>query len=176
MKVILYMAISVNGLITDASGETPWCESVWERYKKTLQHAGCLIVGRRTHEIMDKIGEYEKLAVKRVVVLAKSRLELPPGMTAADDPDQAIAELEAEGFAEVVVGGGAETNKAFLEAGLVDEICLDIEPFLFGRGLPLLQGAGLNLNLRLVGVDRYAENSLGVRYLVLPSSKSGPRT
>ena len=163
------MAVSVNGLICDADGNTPWCESEWDKYQKVLGRAGCLIVGRRTHEIMSEQGEYNRLAIRRVVVLTSGNLVLHQGMTTACNPSDALAELENEGFKEVVVGGGADTNAAFLRTGKVNEIYLDVEPHLFGKGKPISQAFDGNIKLQLVETEHYSPNSIGLRYLVLAS-------
>jgi dihydrofolate reductase len=167
MKVILYLAISINGLIEDASGATPWSGKQWERWGLELKRAGCVVVGRNTHDLMSESGEYEKYGVRRVIVLTSRAIDPDPLIKTAASAQQALDELAAEGFSEIVIGGGSQTNAAFLEIGCVSEIYLDVEPFLFGGGLPLLSPLpALNLDLQLLDVDRYAPNALGLRYKV----------
>ena len=169
MKVIVYLAISVNGIIEDAKGGTPWSAEQWEKWGAELKRAQCLIVGRTTHDLMSDSGEYEKYGVRRVIVLTSSGISPDPIVTTAASARQALEQLSQEGFSEVVVGGGAKTTAAFVEIGCVSEIYLDIEPFLFGGGLPFISPLGeLNLNLELRDIDRYAPNAVGLRYRVLP--------
>jgi dihydrofolate reductase len=168
MKVIVYLAISVNGLIENAKGGTPWSEEQWTNWGLELKRAACLIVGRTTHDLMSESGEYEKYGVRRVIVLTSTTITSDPIITTAASATQALDQLSQEGFTEVVVGGGAKTNAAFLEIGCVSEIYLDVEPFLFGSGLPFAGPLGeLNLDLELLAVDRYAPNAVGLRYRVL---------
>jgi dihydrofolate reductase len=170
MNVIIYMAVSANGLINNAKNATPWCNEEWLRYGQILARAGCLIVGKKTHAIMDAAGEYKRLGVRRVVVLSSSAITSDPMVTIAPSAREGLEQLEQEGFTEVVVGGGAQTNAAFLEIGCVSEIYLDIEPYLFGGGLPLISPSGdLDLTLELLGIERYAPNAVGLRYKVLPA-------
>ena len=72
MKVVLYMAMSVNGCIAKENNETPWSDAVWESYYKIAKQFKAIILGRKTYEIM-----------KDVKIIAMSRrkvadLILPP--------------------------------------------------------------------------------------------------
>lgn len=50
---------------------------------------------------------------------------------------QILEKLEAEGYSEVVLAGGALVNPLFAEAGLIDEIMVAISPTIFGNGISL---------------------------------------
>ena len=59
--------------------------------------------------------------------------------------------FDAAGGQDVRLGGGANTIRQYLEAGLVDEMHLAIAPVLLGGGEPLLEGLNLvKLGYRLV--------------------------
>jgi dihydrofolate reductase len=50
---------------------------------------------------------------------------------------------DAAGDRDVRIGGGAATVRAYLEAGLIDELHLAIRPMLLGEGEPLWRGLDL---------------------------------
>lgn len=54
---------------------------------------------------------------------------------------------EAAGSQDVLVNGGAEINRQFLHAGLVDEVRLHLVPVALGGGAPLFDGARSDLSL-----------------------------
>lgn len=57
------------------------------------------------------------------------------------DPATVLAEArEAAGGLDVRVGGGTRTSRSFLEAGLVDEVHVQVAPVLLGRGPRLWDG------------------------------------
>jgi dihydrofolate reductase len=56
---------------------------------------------------------------------------------------------EAAGGSDVRIGGGPDTIRQYLRAGLVDELHLAIAPVLLGRGEPLFEG----LDLRALGYE-----------------------
>ena len=56
---------------------------------------------------------------------------------------------EAAGAMDVRIGGGADTIRQYLRAGLIDELHIAISPILLGRGEPLFEG----LDLRALGYE-----------------------
>jgi dihydrofolate reductase len=62
---------------------------------------------------------------------------------------------EAAGDRDVAIGGGAETFRQYLAAGLVDQMQLNVVPILLGGGTRLFEdGAGVGLKLeRILVVD-----------------------
>jgi dihydrofolate reductase len=80
----------------------------------------------------------------------------------AHSPADALQQLKAEGFSQVIVGGGVKTNSSFLERGLIDEIILDIEPFLFKKGLPLTNEMVADYRLELLEIEKYASHAVGL--------------
>jgi dihydrofolate reductase len=53
------------------------------------------------------------------------------------------AAKKAAGDCDVRIGGGADTVRQYLRAGLVDEVHLALSPTLLGRGEALLSGIDL---------------------------------
>ena len=64
----------------------------------------------------------------------------------------------AAGDRDVKIGGGADTVRQYLCAGLIDELHLAVSPMLFGRGEPLFEG----IDLRALGY-RVTEQVAGER-------------
>jgi 5-amino-6-(5-phosphoribosylamino)uracil reductase len=59
------------------------------------------------------------------------------------DPGWVLGDLRARGVRRLLVEGGAGVHRAFLGAGLVDELHLVVAPFLIGdSGAPRLTGSG----------------------------------
>lgn len=65
-------------------------------------------------------------------------------------PQAVAAHLRSQGHEEVALIGGAQVNRGFLLAGLVDEIYLTVEPVVFGRGLHIFDDQDLELSLTLL--------------------------
>lgn len=58
-------------------------------------------------------------------------------------------------------------NASFIAAGLIDEIFLDVEPHLFGKGIKLFEGKNFEAKLKLLGVKKISKNEVQLHYKVL---------
>lgn len=85
-----------------------------------------------THKApQDKIHELQKRGVK---------IYITEGETV--DPAYVLDTLYKQGVKKVLLEGGGRTNWEFLSKCLVDEIILTVTPYVFGRGVSLVEGAG----------------------------------
>lgn len=96
-------------------------------------------------------------------------LEMEGGTTfhfATDGIEAAVARArEAAGDRDVSIAGGASTVQQALNAGLLDELTLDVSPVLLGGGTRLLDGVtGVRLEQRS---SRASDLATHVRYRVL---------
>lgn len=167
MKVILYMAISLNGMIAKSDDDTSWIsKEEWDSYSLAVRTAGNLIVGHRTYGILTKQPEFSEFKdVKLIVVAHEDFQTLSPNHTVTHSPKEALKLLS--NFDHIVIAGGGALNASFLEEKLVDEIYLDIEPIILGQGIPLFRGKDLECNLKLVGQKKISDNEIQLHYEVL---------
>src|SRR5258708_23746788 len=102
MKVILYMAMSANGMIAKGDDETPWSDEEWGSYAAIGKQIGSLIVGHRTHQLMLDGHTYEKLGYPFTVVLTHdtSKITLSDKLSPALTPTEALQKMEAAGFSQ----------------------------------------------------------------------------
>lgn len=75
---------------------------------------------------------------------------------------------EAAGERDIRIGGGAETIRQYLRAGLIDEMHIAVSPVLLGRGEPFWAG----LDLPALGY-RVVESTAGERATHLRIGRSG---
>ena len=167
MKVVLYMAISLNGMIAKSDDDTSWIsKEEWDSYSLAVRNAGCLIVGHRTYNILTKQPEFSEFKDVKLVVVAQENFQtLAQNHLVAHSPKEALEILKD--FEEVVVAGGGALNASFMEENLVDEIFIDIEPIVLGKGIPLFRDKDFERNLRLVGQKKISENEIQLHYEIL---------
>lgn len=167
MKVILYMAITANGMIAKRDDYTSWVsKEEWKSYSATVLHAGCLVVGRKTYDIMVKEGDFAKLKDVFVVVVSHQDIEMvDPMHKVAHTPQEALQLLKD--YPVVVVGGGGHVNSAFLQAKLVDELFLDVEPKIIGEGIRLFEDLGADCSLVLLDTKAVSPNVVQLHYKVV---------
>jgi len=168
MKVILYMAMTANGYIAKENDETPWSDVIWGGYYEFVKKRGNIILGERTYELMKEVNEFEKLGFPITVVVSSSTDNKNDERTTfVLSPKEAVAVMKEKDVSEVVVGGGSMLNAGFLKDGLLDEIYLDIDPWLFGKGIKLFAETNAEAKLRLLEVSKLSENVIRLHYEVL---------
>lgn len=167
MKVIMYMAISVNGMIAKSDDNTSWISAnEWNSYSAAIRKAGNLIVGRRTYNILTKQPEFSELKdVKLVAVSEKGFQPSDPSQLVARSPREALDLLRD--FEEIMVAGGGILNATFLSQDLVDELYIDIEPIVLGQGVQLFNGRDFESRLELIGQKSITHNEVQLHYKVL---------
>lgn len=167
MKVILYMATSLNGYIAKLDHETPWSEAEWESYSAMVKEKGNLVVGKTTYDLMLIDNDFASLGSPLIVCLTHSNQESSEANTVfVTSFEEAVKVLEERGFGEALIGGGGLLNRTALESGLLDEIYIDMEPKVFGDGIPLFSSSDRHLELELLSTKKIGQNGVQMHYKV----------
>jgi len=171
MSTAIYIAITPNGMIARADESADWIsESEWKLFSKFVNGHGNMIVGKRTYEILLAHGEFARPELSAIATVVLSDVPL-----AVEDPNHAVARSPAEAIAllegheTIVIAGGGRMIGSFMKENLVDELYLDIEPIVFGKGITLFEGAEFEATLKLKGVQQIGENEIQLRYEVIKS-------
>ena len=173
MKISLYMAISANGLISNARNAPDWLSNEYgEGMMGIVQKKQAVIMGKNTYKILAP--DYLPLKTTgTTVVFTNDVSATPPNPTVVytnKQPEEIILMLEEKGHEEVVIIGGTATISEFMKANLVDEIYLIVEPVLFGSGLDLFKEPGGEHKLNLIEVMKLNDNTVQLHYRVKKNS------
>src|SRR5256885_5834034 len=136
MKVVLYMATSINGYIAKADDNTDWLSPEDNAsFENICREFGNIILGRRSYETLKEDVPFPFFDVFSVVVTRQKIKNLweEKALFTDKSPKEIIEVLHNKGFENILLGGGGKTNAAFMKSGLVDEIYFDVEPIVFGR-------------------------------------------
>lgn len=141
-RVVLLAAMSIDGFIAPADKEalpsTTWTSKEdWRFFTKRSKELGTLIMGSATFETIRR-----PLAERQLVVLTSQPQRYASysdsSLTFTDEaPAALLARLANQGIEQVALCGGAKVYGQFLQADLVDELQLTVEPYIFGRGIKL---------------------------------------
>src|SRR4051812_45468031 len=95
MKVTLYTASTINGLIASTDDKTNWISEVeWNSYSKMVHEAGCMIVGHRTYDILTKQPEFSEFKDVKIVVVAHEDFPvLTSNHRVAHSPQEAVKQF-----------------------------------------------------------------------------------
>lgn len=143
--VTLKLAMSIDGRIALASGESKWITGEEARAHAHLERArsDMILVGRGTYEADDprldvRLPGLEDRAPRRALLTTGPPVE---GWARLGSP-QAIRTLADVN--DLLVEGGAETASSFLHGDLVDRLLVYRAPILIGAGKPALTDIGLD--------------------------------
>jgi dihydrofolate reductase len=168
MKVILYLATSVNGHTTVGSDGTDWVtRETIEDFSKLNIQTGVVVMGKRTYESFgDDFPQPNCLNI--VMTKDKSLLSKTiEGALFTDENPRAIVNLvEEKGYKEIFLIGGATANTSFLAAGLINEVWINIHPILIGNGKYLfneVENIDI-LNLDLIEFSKFNGNQILLKY------------
>jgi diaminohydroxyphosphoribosylaminopyrimidine deaminase/5-amino-6-(5-phosphoribosylamino)uracil reductase len=143
--VTLKLAMSIDGRIALASGESKWITGEEARANAHLERArsDMILVGRGTYEADDprldvRLPGLEARAPRRALLTTGPPVD---GWIRLSSP-QAIRTLADVN--DLLVEGGAETAASFLHGDLVDRLLIYRAPILIGAGKPALTEIGLD--------------------------------
>lgn len=170
MKVILYAATSLNGMIAAKNDSEDFLADTNRKSLKELaEKAGCFIIGRKTYEITQNLSNYnfDDINVElKMVISSDKNLKLNPPFFLVNSPKEAIKKAISMNFKRLVVVGWSLNNSAFIRENLVDEIILNIEPVIVGSWIPVFAESEFEKRLSLIEVSKIADDILQVRYRV----------
>ncbi len=173
MEIVLIAAQSLDGFITqhDIAGSrfTSPEDKAW--FAQALEKFDCSILGGTTFRAERSLFLAGREPDRRRVVLTRSPADYAGDAVSgvlefsADEPAKLVARLRADGHRRCALLGGAQIHRQFLEAGLVDELWITLEPRLFGSGTPLV-GGKIDVRLRLIGSEHLGGDTQVMRYAV----------
>src|SRR3989339_127817 len=159
MRIVLIAAISVDGKIAEKKEQSSldWTsrEDVQFFIRKTKE-LGTVVMGRKTFETIG-----HALRDRRTIVMTHHIPEQTvPGVEWTNESlSTLVHRLEKEGVASLAVIGGSTVYSEFLNAGLIQELYLTVEPILFGSGVPLASETG-RIHLELLETELLGSGSV----------------
>ena len=167
MNTTIFMAQNLNAKIARETGEEDFLSPRnWREFKSLAENIGVFAVGRKTYEAVKEWGEkgFKDVKAKRIILSRKENFEPDEDYLKASSPEEAVKIAEKEGFEKLLVTGRASVNTSFLEKELVDEIILDIQPHILGRGLNIFAEGDFEESLNLNQVKELEEGIIQLRY------------
>jgi dihydrofolate reductase len=164
MKVFILAALTADGLIgRDATHLADWTSSEDKKlFVKLTKKAGVIVMGSKTYGTIGRV-----LPGRRMVVYTRQPDDLSTDgvETTSEPPRELIKRLESEGAKGIAVCGGASIYDLFMEAGVVDELYLTIEPLLFGKGVSLFSHSK-EAHLELLDSHTFSSGTIQLHYAV----------
>lgn len=174
-KVTYGAACSLDGFIAGPNGEIDWLQyskDVDAIMKDYWARIDTLLIGRKTWEAANAMGassEGDKMmAGITSYVFSRTLGQLPEGkgILVSDNGGEFVRDLKRRRGKEICVFGGGELAQSLFEAGVIDEVGLNVHPVLLGTGVPLFRDAG-RIKLKLNDCREIGGGCLYMTYRVL---------
>jgi dihydrofolate reductase len=154
--------VSVDGFLARPDDELDFLHTGEQEphgFEEFLASVDVVVIGRRTFEVVLKLGHLALYGKKRVVVLSSRPLDFSSvkgGVVEqmSGEPTEIAKQLKSRGFQHAYIDGGI-TIQRFLAAGLVDRLVITRVPVLIGEGIPLFGRLPRDVSLRHVATRSY---------------------
>ncbi len=171
MKVTLFMAMSLNGIIARKNSDEDFLShDNWNSFSGLVKSFQNFIIGRKTFEAVKQWKEEYNFDdfkdAMKVIVSSDQNYKIDVGYKSASNPKEALEILKENGFNNILITGGATLNSSFAKENLIDEIILNVESVIIGEGIPLFSSNDFDLDLKLVDVKKLPNDIVQLRYKV----------
>lgn len=174
-KVILYIAMSLDGFIADRYGSVDWLpEGEGDfGYSDFYETIDTLIMGRTTYDQILSFGIEWPYAGKKCYVFTNrdhpsdSNTEFLTG-----DILSFVHNLKSKPGKNIWLVGGAAFANAFMEYSLIDEYWVAVIPVILGDGVRLFRDGNPSVRLSLQNLEQY-EDVVVLHYMADKINESG---
>ncbi|MBD2702337.1 dihydrofolate reductase [Spirosoma sp. BT702] len=168
-KVILGLAVSLDGYIEGPNGEYDWCFTDQDYgLNAFLKRIDAIFIGRKSYELMNnpaeeasnyQFSEYKKYVFSNTLTEVGEDVALIRG-----DLKEQVNALKSQPGKDFWLFGGADLTSSFMNAGLVDELFLAVHPILLGAGKPLFINLKDRIKLTLTDSKTYSTGLVSLYY------------
>jgi dihydrofolate reductase len=174
MKVSIIAAMTADGFIGqhDDHIATAWTNKE-DKYLFThyVKEANNMVMGYKT--FMTTAKKYPRVFNKsmpgrRLLVYTHdpaSVAQYENVEAVSEDPGELVKRLKAEGLQALAICGGAQIYTMFMNAGVVDDLYIDMQATVFGTGVSLFS-APLETSISLKEIERLGDNNVLLHYTV----------
>ncbi|MGW7970174.1 dihydrofolate reductase family protein [Staphylococcus xylosus] len=183
-KVILDLAVSLDGYIEGPNGEVDWCIMDPEmNFNTFLKQISAIIYGRKSYDLWgtytpplgnsengdDTMWQEIHSKQKYVFTHQKSLVSANAEHIHSEDMVVSLDKIKAQQTKDIWLYGGSSIITSFINNNLIDEYRLSIHPVVLGSGKPLFEHLTDRVNLIHVKTNTYQS---GVVQLIYNKNKS----
>lgn len=176
-KIILDLAVTLDGFIEGKNGEVDWCIMDEEMgFDRFLNQIDTIFYGRKSYDLWGQFtpGNEQEEAEKQFWELVHrkekyvfSRTQKGTDQKAVFINDNLLEEVDRiknKPGKDIWLYGGASLITTFIRLGLVDEFRLSVHPVVLGEGKPLFADVRQRLNLKLADTKSFSSGVVQLIY------------
>jgi dihydrofolate reductase len=167
-KVILGLAVSLDGFIEGPNGEYDWCFADQDYgMSDFFKRIDSIFIGRKSYEMSLSMGDAEMPGFPKLkeYVFSNTLNEVKPGsILIGKDAESEVKRIKKEPGKDIWLFGGASLTSSLLNLSLIDEIGLAIHPVILGGGKPLFHDISNRIRLELADTKTYSTGLVSLTY------------
>ncbi len=169
MKIIYYVASSLDGFIAARDGSIDWLDeynSTSENYgyKSFLDSIDGLVLGRKTYQQILGFGEWPYAGKPAFVLTGKNLTSYQDDVIAVSDIDQVLTEIDQKYIKRLWLIGGGFTATEFLKRGLLTELIVTYIPIMLGDGIRLFSLPATEKEMKIINTRTYSNGVVQLHY------------
>ena len=161
-KVVLYIAMSLDGYIADEQGGVNWLTGDGSdinnqgSYARFIERIDTVILGYKTyHQIVTELSpeEWPYVGKQSYVITHKKQNNQDEIIFTDENVYDLINKIKLDNGKDIWICGGASIINQVIDC--VDQICISVIPSLLGKGIRLFDLQDKELLLKLISTENY---------------------
>lgn len=173
-KIVLGLAVSLDGFIEGPNGEYDWCFTDQDYgITEMVNKMDTVLMGRKTYELTLRMGDIgiEGFSKLKNYVFSTTLEKVSEGVTLIKNNIRPEVErIKNEEGKDIWLFGGAGLTTSLINLGLVDELSLAVHPILLGQGTPIFRDIHNRIRLNLVDIKTYSTGLVSLTYSLDPAN------
>lgn len=163
-KVVLYIAMSLDGYIADRDGGVDWLSGQnqsadnQDSYSEFIKNVDTVIMGWNTYQqVTTELSpdSWPYAQQKTYVITHRQHKATNNIIFTAQNPGALLDMLQSQPGKDIWICGGAHLVQQLIKADLIDEYYISVIPTLLGSGIPLFTADAPEIKLKLICSQNY---------------------
>lgn len=169
-KIILSLAVSLDGYIAKPNGDIEWLKKVPNPEKldygfsKFYKSIDTTVMGNNTYKEILGFNIPFPFQDKEIFVIRRKNTGDTKFVHFTSDTDALVKELKGKSGKDIWLIGGGQINTEFLNKGFIDELLVRIVPIIIGEGLPLFANKAEETIFQLIKTESYSSGVVQLTY------------
>ncbi|PFY88805.1 dihydrofolate reductase family protein [Bacillus pseudomycoides] len=176
-RIILDLAVTLDGFIEGKHGEVDWCIMDSEMgFIDFLNQIDTILYGRKSYDLWGQFTPeiegtkpekelWELIHSKEKYVFSRTQKGSDnKAIFIKDNILEEVNKLKKKSGKDIWLYGGASLITTFINLGLVDEFRLSVHPVILGEGKPLFIDIKQRLNLKVVNTRTFSSGVVQLIY------------
>ena len=180
-KVILDLAVTLDGFIEGPNGEIDWCIMDDDmNFDGFISGIGTIFYGRVSYDAWGNFQPdanateaeqslWKGVHSKKKYVFSSQDRQDDNAIFISSDIAEKVTEIKKQGEKDIWLYGGASLIKTFIRLGLVDIYRISVHPIVLGSGKPLFEDIKERIGLKLLKTNVFKS---GVVQLIYEQKKN----